>query len=220
MVTLLLYWQKLNYYFNQLSLRERLLAALVVVVLTYSAWDWLWMQHITQQRRILVQTSQQLSQEVQALEDSYSALRVQPQPDAAAIYKRQITQLEQDIAHLDHALQQRLQTLVSPSEMASLLQAWLQQQNSLKLIKLENLPPKAIFNANLSDGQTGQLYKHGLRVAFRGRYLDTMAYLETLENLPWAMYWERVNITVQQYPETRVELTVYTLSFSSTWIRG
>ena len=62
------------------------------------------------------------------------------------------------------------------------------------------------------------LYRHGLRVEFFGGYLETIAYLRALESLQSRFLWEALAFDVEQYPRSRVAITVYSLSLDDAWI--
>ncbi|OGI42866.1 MAG: hypothetical protein A2150_02140 [Candidatus Muproteobacteria bacterium RBG_16_64_11] len=61
-------------------------------------------------------------------------------------------------------------------------------------------------------------YRHGMRIELKGGYLDMLAYLREVENLPWKMFWGQVTLQVEQYPVSRLVLHVYTLSTQESWI--
>lgn len=63
------------------------------------------------------------------------------------------------------------------------------------------------------------LYRHGVEVTVRGNYLDMVDYLVTLEAMPDRLYWGRAALTVEQYPNSRLTLTVYTLSLDQKWMK-
>lgn len=63
------------------------------------------------------------------------------------------------------------------------------------------------------------LYRHGVEVTVRGNYLDMVDYLATLEAMPDRLYWGRAALTVEQYPNSRLTLTVYTLSLDQKWMK-
>ncbi len=52
----------------------------------------------------------------------------------------------------------------------------------------------------------------------RGGYADLLRYLERLERMPQKMYWGRVVLATEEYPVSRLQLTVYTISFGRRWL--
>ncbi|HVK56528.1 MAG TPA: type II secretion system protein GspM [Burkholderiales bacterium] len=64
----------------------------------------------------------------------------------------------------------------------------------------------------------GPIYKHGVEIVVSGSYGDLMTYLSELERLPQKMLWNSVKLTVEEYPRTRMTITVYTLSLDKAWL--
>ena len=62
------------------------------------------------------------------------------------------------------------------------------------------------------------VYRHGVEIVFRGSYLATLDYLQSLQSLPWDFYWDGVQLQVEDYPKAQVRITVYTLSLKRGWI--
>lgn len=63
------------------------------------------------------------------------------------------------------------------------------------------------------------LYQHGIELTIEGRYLDLVAWLDTLERAPRRMYWRELDMKVNAngVPVTRVAL--FTLSQDATWMK-
>jgi len=64
----------------------------------------------------------------------------------------------------------------------------------------------------------GAIYKHGVELTVKGPYLDLLAYLREIENLPVQMYWSRMDLTAGEYPDSTLKLVVFTLSLDPAWI--
>lgn len=144
----------------------------------------------------------------------------------------QIEALRAQLKAVDPALAEVAQSLVTPKEMAGLVEQMLRQNRALEVVSIENLPvsllgdvPPADLAAQVpiageplpADAGSG-FYKHGLAIEVRGRYTDIVGYLRTLENLPWKVFWGQVTLVAEDYPKSRVRLVVYTLSLNPKWI--
>jgi len=68
--------------------------------------------------------------------------------------------------------------------------------------------------------QSVQLYRHRVELVLQGSFTDTQAFLVKLEALPKQLAFERLKLTVEQYPEAEITLTVSTLGFDRKWIGG
>lgn len=144
----------------------------------------------------------------------------------------QIEALRAQLKAMDPALAEVARSLVSPKEMADLVEQVLRQNRALEVVSIENLPVSLLGDAPLAvpaaeapasgepvpvEAGTG-FYKHGMVIEVRGRYTDIVGYLRALENLPWKVFWGQVTLVAEEYPISRVRLVVYTLSLNQKWI--
>jgi MSHA biogenesis protein MshJ len=112
--------------------------------------------------------------------------------------------------------------LISPKQMSQVLTTILQRDTSLKLITLENQPPEALVTAAV-DVEAGigagvQVFRHGMRMVFEGNFLETVAYLRSLEALDGNFFWDRLEFNLVEYPNGEISLDIYTLSTEEGWI--
>lgn len=165
--------------------------------------------------------SQRLEGQLKIQRDQLAALNTQIQKtvDAAtrdpdADNAARLKELSEKLGIVDPRLAQATQGLVSPRDMARLVEQVLTRNRALQVIRVESLPPAPI------DGQSGSsgLYKHGMRIEVRGRYLDLVNYMRALETLPWKVLWERATLATEDYPNSRLTLVIYTLSLREGWI--
>jgi MSHA biogenesis protein MshJ len=63
------------------------------------------------------------------------------------------------------------------------------------------------------------LYRHGVQIAVRGNYLDIVNYMGALEAMPTQLFWSRAQLEVEEYPTSRLTLTLYTLSLDPKWMK-
>ncbi|MBT8131662.1 MAG: type II secretion system protein M [Gammaproteobacteria bacterium] len=127
-----------------------------------------------------------------------------------------LDKLQDQAAEMDGRIQQFATELISPVEMARMLEKVLERRSSLRLRRLQNTGAEDLLPAD-SPGQN-RLYRHGLVLELEGPYLAVLAYLEDLENLPWRLYWQRLEIDADEYPVNRIHIEVATLSLHEDWI--
>ena len=77
---------------------------------------------------------------------------------------------------------------------------------------------KGAKQENKASPEEAQIYKHGVEITVQGTYLDLLAYLAELERLPWRMYWGNLDLKVDEYPQSTLVLTLYTLSLDKAWL--
>jgi MSHA biogenesis protein MshJ len=53
----------------------------------------------------------------------------------------------------------------------------------------------------------------------RGNYLDMIDYMNALETLPTQLFWGGAQLVVEEYPTSRLTLTLYTLSLDPKWLK-
>jgi MSHA biogenesis protein MshJ len=63
------------------------------------------------------------------------------------------------------------------------------------------------------------LYRHGVEIVLQGSYLDMVNYMAALENLPVQLFWGKARLDAGQYPNSRLTLTLYTLSLDQKWMK-
>lgn len=126
---------------------------------------------------------------------------------------------------LDEEIAQVTQSLVAPKQMVSLLESVLSQNKQLKLISLTNKPAEPVeLDINVSaadqqlDAETAELepesliYRHGFSVEMEATYPATVKYLQSLQGLPWKLFWQQLDYQTEQYPKGTLKIEIYTLS--------
>ena len=225
------HWIKLAGRIDAMNLRERtlifLMAAAVLVALVNSLL-------LDPLHRKEVRLSQQLKQD----QDKIAAIHAQVQSlvqvgddDPAAANRNRQKALQQKISQADEALKAMQKGLVQPDRMAALLEDILQREGQLQLVSLKTLPAGSVLDdaaAKDKPGQdakpeakkeaAGQVYKHGVELVVRGSYADLQHYLTRLEGLPWRMFWGQAELKAEEYPQSVLTLTLYTLSLDKTWL--
>jgi MSHA biogenesis protein MshJ len=169
---------------------------------------------VTQQQERMKETQAQLTALLQA-----------KQADEHAPQRERIRQLREQIAEGDAYLKATQDKLVPPERMAALLEQVLAKNASLQLVALDTLPvtlfiePSTADVANKVVVQEKQIFKHGVKMTVRGNYADLMQYLAALEKMPTQMFWGMAKLSVVQYPNAELTLTLYTLSLDKTWLQ-
>lgn len=200
---------------DALSARERaLLFAVVATVLTV-LWYGLLMQP-------LITKSTAVRQEISAMRDRIEvgnrALEEQvlQYSSVDGEQNRRMAELEQQIDAINQRLSDYAAELIDPAEMARVLEDVLAEQSKLKLIRVRNLDAEPV--AGTGEAQATTLYRHGLEIELEGGYLAVMDYLNEIEALPWRLYWQLMEFTVEDFPRNRVRIRVSTLSLNEEWI--
>lgn len=220
------YWGKLSGKVNELSLRERVLIFAAAAFLLVSLVNMLFLDPLlAKQKRMSGQVVQQ-QEKMKEIQAQIAAL-LQAQRDVVNSPLRQrMEQLRRQLAEGDAYIRGRSDRLVPSEKMAGVLEQMLDKNGHLQLVSLKTLPVAPLL-ADKKDGAEGaekppaserQVFKHGVVITVRGRYLDLLDYLGGLEDLPAQMFWGGAKLNVVHYPEVELTLTLYTLSLDKTWL--
>ena len=55
-------------------------------------------------------------------------------------------------------------------------------------------------------------------IELEGSYLDLLAYLESIEQLPWRIFYSRLDLESLEHPTLRITLELNTLSLEQEWL--
>ena len=212
-------WLQLNDKFQTLSLREKWLLTLCgLVVLSVMLLIWLIEPTVKANHALSGQLSS-TKQTVQRLEGDIllatAKLNKDPNQNIDLEFKKLLTESQQ----LSEQLAQIIESLISPSQMARLLEDVLAGTKGLKLVSLESMTAEPITGGADNQTRTGY-YLHPVRLELTGSYFSILTYLNTLESLPVNYYWRSFSYTVEAYPTARLVLEVYTLGTRQEFIGG
>jgi MSHA biogenesis protein MshJ len=222
-------WVNLGSRFNVMTLRERGMIAVALLALLVLVWDQFLMNPLHARK-------QQLSQEVQDVQDSVALLtetiegRAHDNPLTLAMEQKQ--SLTQSLAAVDAQLESASAGLIAPQRMLSALRDVLNGQQGLRLVSMRNFPVTSLAqpSGQITDTTLGQNknapppvaamgpYVHSLELIVEGSYLDVMRYLQSVEALPWRFYWQVLELKTTEYPMNRVRIRLNTISMDKEWL--
>jgi MSHA biogenesis protein MshJ len=163
-------------------------------------------------------------------------------PDVAS--RARLAALKAEVAALSDSLRAMQNGLVAPERMTPLLEKILRANGRLTLVGMKTLAvvpmnegsydaalPAVASQAPQAAGQTAApaaapvskptnlLFRHGVELTLRGNYLDMVNYMNVLENMPTQLFWGKAALAVEEYPNARLTLTLYTLSLDQKWMK-
>ena len=141
-------------------------------------------------------------------------LKQDPDKDVDKAYTVLLTESQDLSLRLSHLVD----SLVTPTGMAELLEQVLDKTHKLKLESLTSLPSEPITTDD-SDENIGY-YIHPVKIELSGNYFNILDYLAQLEQMKVKYYWRSFNYQVVEYPEARLQLVVYTLGVKKEFIGG
>jgi MSHA biogenesis protein MshJ len=204
---------------NHRSLRERVYIFLTLIVLLIVAWDQLLLEPAIVARKKVKTDIARLNTEIAQLHAEETIVMQKATLDPDLELRKMIAQLDQALNVLNQQLTEKFVNLLSPREMPQLLKNLLKEQKSLKLIKMENLPPEPMMSTG-GDGKATSLgiYIHALTMELEGNYLKLLTYLESLEQMEQRVFWDILTIDAKGSSPPQIRLQIHTLSLSEDWI--
>lgn len=176
----------------------------------------------------------ELSAQISQQEDETKAIQARIQslvkpgaPDKDAINRDRLKLLRAQMAQLDRQFEQQQKQFVAPEKMAAMLQSMIVKNRKLQLVSLRNLPgtrltpgagapPTAAGQAQA--GGAREVFRHTVELSVKGSYFDLLDYLAALERMPQRLFWQELDLSVAQYPQSVLKLTIYTLSLEKSWL--
>jgi len=218
--------QQTSTYLNALSLRERVMALIVIIAIIYAVFDGLVFKKLNLDY-------QQLQMQQQDFTDNQQAITAELLENSGKVAenKRSSDQLKQEINNVQLKLQDTeaqldsvLNKLVPPTKITALLRSLLLKTNGLKLVSLNNEPVNKIrLNESTDNDEEASepqslLYEHATIIKLTGNYQQLYQYLFALEKSDWGLFWDEMHYTITDYPQAEISLRVHTISTNKHWI--
>ncbi len=222
--------QRLAAAIDAMSLRERAMLAVIMVLLLWAAWQGLLMAPLIAQRKALALRTETASTSVAALNRSIQALATQRSQDPLAQQRRQLERLHTQTRELDSQLAEATSSLIDPKQMGAVLEAILAKQPAVTVVGLSSLPAESMQTETEAamplSPQTdvpvpraqARLFRHGLVLEVEGNYLDLLHFLQALDALPWEFIWSDLSLSVDEHARSHLRLTLHTLSLRRGWL--
>jgi len=220
---------------DNLSIRERAIVFFGILFVLYSIWDALLMQPLSNKQKVVRADLQQMQANHSAIYAQIQKTIDNSRKDPNIELEQKLISLKEELKQLNSEVQATTAQLVSPGQMAKILEDVLHKTKGLKLTALKSLgatsltgdgqdKKKAGSNETTSNDEksagTGivNAYKHGIRIEFEGDYMTTLDYLKELETLDSRFFWGSIEYQVIGYPFARAAIQVFTLSLQKNWI--
>lgn len=213
--------ERLRTLVDGLSLRERVIVLVGVVAILFFIHDIFLMQPLLSRQASIHQQLEHNRQELAALASQAEEIAAANARDPDAANRQKVQELRQAIDRYDEQLGDTVENLVPPKEMTRMLQVVLRQTNGLEMQRVTSLGSQPLLPGSPADDPdvtATAAFKHGLRIEFSGDYMATLDYLRRLERLKWNFFWDKIDYSVKEYPDSTCSITVYTASLDEHWI--
>jgi MSHA biogenesis protein MshJ len=176
----------------------------------------------------------QLSAQIAQQEDETKAIQAQIQalvrpnaPDQDALNRERLRSLREQMAQQDRQFEEQQKQFVAPEKMVAMLENMIARNRKLQLLSLRNLPGSGLSASAAAPAGAGgraragdarEVFRHSVELSVRGSYFDLLDYLAALERMPQRVFWDGFELSVGQYPQSVLKLTIYTLSPEKSWL--
>jgi MSHA biogenesis protein MshJ len=233
-------WQESNEKFLQLTIREQYLILLTGLVAILFIIFYLFIDSKMISSTSANKKAAQLSSNNQLLKISVLELQAALKGDPNEETRNKIVQYQAKLAKIDTNLLSLTSELMTPIQMRYALLDLLKLEKGVSLLSFELLNVKPLLpkltaneisdseknvsnNLINSDNSSKQvdsinLYRHGIKIKLTGRYFDLRDYLTQLEKLPWKFFWQDFNFTLTEYPNSELEIEMYSLGTKKEFV--
>ena len=229
-------WQEYSDKYIKLTSREQYLVLFTGIVAIFFISFYLFIDVKTIENKSFAREVQRLqsanrSSEITVIE-MQEALKKDPNEDTI----NKIAQYEAKLTSIDEQLLLLTNDLISPVQMRYALLDLLKIEKGVSLLSCEltgvqpllaSQPEKQTSEESLGktevkvvkeDGNSLNLYRHGIKIKLSGSYFDLQSYLSMLENLSWKFFWKDFNFKLKQYPNSELEIEMYSLGTKKEFI--
>jgi MSHA biogenesis protein MshJ len=223
--------QQLMRRIDAMNQRERLMTLIVLIGLIFMLWHTLLMKPVSTRIHQLQNDKNQQAQQVAGIIQSIHAMEKMEVKDPDAENRQKLSSLKSQAQILNDKTQQLTEALISPTAMASALRKMLSSDNKMKLVSLSHSgatplrspppPPlegQPVVRQNALQQKMSSIYKHSITMTFEGGYLDMLSYLNSLETMPWHLFWETLHFDASDDNVSYITVGVYTISLTQEWI--
>ncbi len=224
-------WQSYSDKFLQLTSREQYLVLFTGLVAIFLIGSYLFIEEKSAKINTYEQQSRAMKTGNQSLDLTINEFQAALTEDPNKDIINQIRQREAKLAKIDSQLVHLTTELISPSEMREALLRLLALEPGVSLLSFELIGAQPLLDlssvpensnpstSSLTDKQMGlNLYKHAIKLKLTGTYFQLRNYLKQLEQLSWKFFWQDFEFQVKEYPQSEVEITIYSLGLNKEFI--
>lgn len=217
--------------FEALSIRERIIIMITIIVLLFIAWDSTLMEPRSKKQENLIIEMQKVNKQLDTITKQMTEFSQKKSENNGPEIQKRIDDVKQLLLNVKTKQNEVTDEFVPPNQMADVLKDMLGAESGLVLKQLKSLGSSVFQKTSTmipevkdesgvveTPAKKAVIYKHGLQIVFEGDFFSTLKYLKALEEMPWHFYWDTVDYKVESFPKARVSIVVHTLSLEEWWI--
>jgi MSHA biogenesis protein MshJ len=216
-----------------------MISAALLVALLALAYTLMIEPELIRHRRMST-TMQQKQAEMKAFEAQVTALIASRAHDPDRAERERLAKLNHELSELEARVAAEERRFTAPSQMRTVIGGLLARSRGVSLVEMKTLAPTTIAESRAAAAKPAPgvkptaaakppaaakpqpserlIYRHGPELSLTGSYLDLLAYVRDLEQLPTQLYWASLELDAADYPKVAMKLTVYTLSLDRAWL--
>jgi MSHA biogenesis protein MshJ len=207
---------------DHLGERDRILLLFLIVTALLLLWFFAMLKPAINSKNETKQQIQKIQEQVTALTEKKRIIEILiNNPETVKIITH-FKELVTEITILDKEFTHYNKRYIKERDLAKLLHDMLKQTMGVTIENFGTVPPlpaPANSQTNTTEAKTPSikasipptLQSNHYRLVMRGTYFPVMRYLQSLEQLPWQLYWDKFDYTVTKYPEGLATVDFYTL---------
>jgi len=205
---------------DEMGLRERAMFFGAVALVIMTLLQVFLLSPVQSRRNQLSAQIAQQEDETKAMQAQIEALVRPSAPDQDALNRDRLKGLREEMAQVERRFEEQQKQFVAPEKMLSLLANMVGKNRQLQLVSLRNLPSVGLSTGAAPNSAAGarEVFRHPVELSVKGNYLDLLEYVAALEALPQRVFWDGFELSVAQYPQSVLKLTIYTLSPEKSWL--
>ena len=198
---------------NKLKPRQRIILCLLILSSIYLGWD----SYIYQvQLKNLIKDEKNLESIKNKVED-YRLNKIVKNQNENKKNLNSIKNLKNQVEKLEKEIKKANQNLINPKQMQEVLNT-IVENKILKVIFLKKEKAVILNQENFNKKGEAPIYQHDVNIEFEGSYLSMLEYMKSIEESKFKIHWKSVKINSENYPKSKILISLYTLSLQEGWL--
>lgn len=206
----------LNQRFAAITKREKVITLIAGIVVIVFVGYFHFIEPNWQNKIEIDKSSASISTELASIQAQQQVFLAHLQQDFDQPLLASLASQQAMLQQLDVKMDAFLESMVEPTQMAYVIQSLLSKLDSVKVVALKSLSPRALSN---NPDDVLRLYEHGLDVTLEGSYSALHAFLDSAESLPWKFNWQDYRLSVSEYPNSTLHVQLRTYSLHKEFIK-
>ena len=204
--------------FDALSIRERVLFGVTILVAVgFSWWHFIALPMEAQAKAVEIE-NKRISSEISVTQTTINQIQARLKIGVHKNKEDQLARLKQELLKVEEQLQLKATELIDPEDMFQLMTQLIYKDSKLKLLSLKRREVKPAFEVKEGQETEDGVYRHVLEVKFSGEFEAILTYMTKLEALDWKLIWDEIEIISDEYPVINVKVVISTLSTRKEWV--